>query len=96
MFRKEGANWVRKKRTETVNFVEEDYPSDEDDDEEDFEYDMGRVLGVNKLGNKDDPTYIRITLSQDAEYRSRVPWTTDSGVCYQRSITQRSGATIQT
>ena len=77
VFRKEGDHWVRKKRTESVNYVEEDYHS-----EGDFEFDMGRLplWGVNKVGPQEEPTTVTITPSQDAQYRTKVPWTTDSGV----------------
>ena len=41
---------------------------------------MGRLEGLNKLGKQDDPTFVRVTPTQDAQYRTRIPWTTDSGV----------------
>ena len=82
MFRREGDNWVRKKCTETINFVEEDYPTDEDDSEGDFEFDMGRLplWGVNKVGPQEAPTTVQITPAQEAQYRTKILWTTDSGV----------------
>ena len=80
VFRREGNQWVRKKRTETVNFVEEDYPDDDQYDEGDFEYDMGRLESLNKLGPQEDPTFVRVTPTHDTQFRTRVPWTTDSGV----------------
>ena len=73
--------YVRKKRTETVNFVDEPYPENgEEYSEDDFEYDMGRLESVNKLGAQADPTFVRVNPNQDAQFRTRIPWTTDSGV----------------
>ena len=75
-----GANWVRKKRTETVAYTEEDYPSDEDSQGE-FKFDMGRLSeAVNRIGQKDAPTYVKFIPSADASYRTRVPCITDTGV----------------
>ena len=77
VFRKEGKNWVKKKQT--VNYVEETVATD-DDSEEDFEYACDRVLDVNKVGSNETPTTVRIQPTRDADYRTKVPWTTDSGV----------------
>ena len=63
-----------------MNYVEEDVPSDEDC-EQDYEYDCDRVLEVNRLGQNQNPTTVRIRpLQEDANYLTKVPWTTDSGV----------------
>ena len=71
----------RKKRTATLNYIEEDFPDDGVDySKEDFEFNMGRIEGLNKLGSQADPTFVRVTPTQDAQFRTRVPWTTDSGV----------------
>ena len=53
VFRKEGAHWVKKKQT--VNYVEETVPSDEDS-EADWEYDCDRVLEVRKVGSAQAPS----------------------------------------
>ena len=74
VFRKEGDHWVRKKRTKTIKFVEEDYPED------DFEYDMNQIEGLNKLSSQKDPTFVLVTATSDSQFWTRVPWTTDSGV----------------
>ena len=51
--------YVRRKRTETVKYVEEDYPEEgEEYSEEDFEFNMGGIEGINKLGSPADPTYM--------------------------------------
>ena len=64
-----------------MSFLDEDYPDDGDEySEDDFEYDMGRLEGLNRLNTKEDPTYVRVTPTTDPQYRTRVPWTTDSGV----------------
>ena len=60
-----------------MNYVVEDYPS-ESDSEGEYKYDLGRVMDVNKLGPK--PTYVKITHTNDAQFRSKVPWITDSVV----------------
>ena len=77
VFRREGNQWVKKKQT--VNYVEEDVPPEEDSAEE-YEYDCDRVLDVRHIGPSQAPTIVRITPVEDAEYRTKVPWTTDSGV----------------
>ena len=41
---------------------------------------MGWVMDLNKVVPKSDPTLVGITPCQDAQFRTRVPWTTDSGV----------------
>ena len=57
--------YVRKKRTETVNYVDEPYTDDEDEySEGDFEYDMGRLEGLNKLGDQHDPTFVPAVLNK--------------------------------
>ena len=67
------------KKKQTVNYVEETVPSDEDS-EADWEYDCDRVLEVRKVGSAQAPTNVWITPLEDAPYRTKVPWTTDSGV----------------
>ena len=77
VFRKEEAHWVKKRQT--VNYVKETVPTDEDS-EGDFEYDCDRVLDVLSVGVNQSPTTVRIKPIQDADYLTKVPWTTDSGV----------------
>ena len=67
------------KKRQTVNYVEETVPTDEDS-EGDFEYDCDRVLDVLSVGVNQSPTTVRIKPIQDADYLTKVPWTTDSGV----------------
>ena len=62
-----------------MNYVEETVPSD-NDSEGDWEYDCDRVIDVCNMGTSQAPTTVRITPTQDASYRTKVPWTTDSGV----------------
>ena len=54
-------------------------PTDEDS-AEDYEYDCDRMVEVNRLGRSQNPTTVRIRPLQDANYLTKVPWTTDSGV----------------
>ena len=71
-------NIVRKK----VNYVKTYTDCTEEDFEGevfDYDYPLSRLLTVGKLGDEGDKTYVRITPT-NAEYRTNVPWTTDSGV----------------
>ena len=60
------------KKRQTVNYVEETVPTDEDS-EGDFEYDCDRVLDVLSVGVNQSPTTVRIKPIQDADYLTKVP-----------------------
>ena len=64
-----------------INYVEtlED-ASEEDREEYDrYTYNIDRVIPINKIGNSDEKAQVHITPAEDAEYRTKVPWTVDSG-----------------
>ena len=64
----------------TVRYVEEQ--EEEDDDnvvEEDFDIDFARVVTVGHMGAKEDKVSVGLTPTNNATYRTKVPWTPDSG-----------------
>ena len=61
-----------------MNYVEEEVTSEEEESE--YEYDVPRVYSVNKVGPLAEPTYVRITPTEDAKYWAKIPWTTESRV----------------
>ena len=65
------------KKRQTVSYLEEDM--DSEDSASEYEYDANR-LDVNKLGPAQEPTTIGLTPTEDAKYRTKVLWTTDTGV----------------
>ena len=81
VFRKEHGAW--KKKRQTVNCVEVDASdSGEDEDEEDvWDYNCDRLeVNMARIGPKEEPTTVKITPTSDAKYRTKVEWTTDTGV----------------
>ena len=51
-------------------------------------YDRKRMLEVANMGSQDEDTYVFV-MPNDAQYKTKVKWTTDSGVrksCCPRSI----------
>ena len=69
-----------KQRTKTIRWVEVNEPEETGNDEGWEEEDFRRVLSVAKLSKGDDiPVNINITPTAGT-YRTKVPWTVDSGV----------------
>ena len=63
-----------------INYVVED--PEEEEEEEDHErwtYDFTRVLPVGRVGGDMDRADVHLTPTQHAEYRTKIPWTVDSG-----------------
>ena len=75
VFRREGNQWIKKRQT--VSYLEED--ADSEDSASEYEFEANR-LDVNKLGPTQEPTTIGLTPTENAKYRTKVPWTTDTGV----------------
>ena len=61
----------------TVSYLEED--ADSEDSASEYEFDANR-LSVNRLSTTQEPTSIGLTPTVGAKYRTKVPWTTDTGV----------------
>lgn len=75
--------WVKKR----VNYVETLVSEEEEGEDDRYYYDHNRVLSTisrlepdGKPGRKGDRTEVQITPIDGAPYRTKVPWTIDSGV----------------
>ena len=75
MIKKKNGDWEQRK----VNYVEFDDESEAEEDR--YDYDFRRVIyKVSRLGDAQDSAHIQITPTENASYRTKVPWTVDLGV----------------